>query len=83
MDVLLTAALVNRESRESYDSKTAATPDGKAVANALVQLVIGLVIGVIAVRLNWKCNHNVLYAILSWLFSVPYLVYRAISGRPC
>lgn len=85
MDVLL-ATNALPEVRESFDNAAPAPkPAVTAVALLwlLVKLVVSIGIGVLAVRLNWRCNRNVFYAILSWLFSVPYLLYRALFGRPC
>lgn len=54
-----------------------------AMVYFVLRFVIGIAIGVMAVRLNWRCNRSVLYAILTWFASMPYLVYRALFGVAC
>jgi hypothetical protein len=43
--------------------------------------VLYFILSIYAVMVNWYFNHNVLYAILAFLFSPFYLIYELLMGH--
>jgi ABC-type dipeptide/oligopeptide/nickel transport system permease subunit len=66
--------------------------DGNSIVGLVVS-IIGVIIGVYAGYLCWKCNSKedlglkVIYTFLSFFNAIPYLIYyliiRVIIGAPC
>ncbi len=43
--------------------------------------ILYFLIGVFTVMINWYYNHNVFYAILTWLFWPVYLIIAILKGN--
>lgn len=92
MDYLLAMTLMRRDGFVASPiaaPQPAATEKAATKQQATVVLVLGLLmlllqavvaagLTMLAVRLNWSCNQSVPYAIMTALFSTPYLVYRGL-----
>jgi hypothetical protein len=76
---MLVSLLTTNTPQEIASALTGQAPLRSDGGAGIIGAVIGFAIGILAVTINYRRNHSILYAILAFFFSEFYLAYVVVG----